>query len=202
MTYVDDVNCLLPLEDVKEFTEKFSSIGTKLGANPNTSKTQILTSTHGKCVVDQLLASSILGIKRIGASLQRTITNYSAKASRQREDGLRILGVPIGSQIFCQDFIANQVKKMEYDLENILEGLEDLQNQLQLFKTCTSHKMTHLFAADVLYHNKLPQNWHLWDSPTTNSITHIYSNFIAKLSNRSLIPTHALLISSISINKG
>jgi len=39
MAYVDDVNCLIPLEDVYEFIEMFSSTGAKQGANLNTSKT-------------------------------------------------------------------------------------------------------------------------------------------------------------------
>ena len=141
-------------------------------------------------------------MQSIGASLQCAITLYSANLEGQRNDGLRVLGVPIGSQSFCQEFITAQVTKMEADLKKILAGLDDLQTQLQLFKTCTSHKTTHLFAVYVFCSDKLPNNWHLWGSPTTHSITKIYRNFLAHLTNRSSVPSYALLISSMSTNKG
>ena len=90
---------------------------------------------------------------------------------------------------------------MEEDLEKILEALDNLQTQLQLFKICTFHKITHIVVAEVLFNDKLPNNWYLWDSPITNSIANIYSNFMAKLTNRSLLPPYALHISSMSTNK-
>jgi len=138
----------------------------------------------------------------VGASLQRAITLYSANLEGQRNDGLRVLKVPIGSQSFCQVSIAAQVEKMEANSTTNLSGLDDLQTQPRLFKTCTSHKMTHLFAADALCSNKLPNNWYIWDSPTTNSITKIYSNFMAHMTNRNLLTSHTRLISSMSTNKG
>jgi len=77
-------------------------------------------------------------------------------------DGLCILGVPIRSQALCQNFIKEQVAKMDADTTVLFSGLEDFQTQLQLFKTCTSHKMTHLFVADVLCKKiKLPDHWQL-----------------------------------------
>ena len=46
LAYVDDVNCLLPLEDVEDFLRRFKEIGEDLSAKMNTEKTQILTPTH------------------------------------------------------------------------------------------------------------------------------------------------------------
>jgi len=102
----------------------FCGIGKKSGANLNSSKTRILTSMHGKGVTDQLLCSSCIGVQSVGASLQRAIKQYSADTDGQRNDGLRVLGVPICSKSFCQDFITAQVKKMEADSSKILAGLE------------------------------------------------------------------------------
>jgi len=42
---------------------------------------------------------------------------YSANLEGQRNDGLGVLGVPIGSQSFCQDFIPAQMKKIEANSE-------------------------------------------------------------------------------------
>ena len=47
----------------------------------------------------------------------------------------------------------------------VIAGLESGQTILQqLFKTCTAHKMTHLFAADALKsdYDELPNNWNLY----------------------------------------
>ena len=43
MAYVDDVNCLLPISDVKHFLDSFKKHGEPLGAFMNTEKTRILT---------------------------------------------------------------------------------------------------------------------------------------------------------------
>ena len=78
----------------------FCGIGKKSGANLNSSKTRILTSMHGKGVTDQLLCSSRIGVQSVGASLHRAIKikQYLANTDGQRNDGLRVLGVPIGSE--------------------------------------------------------------------------------------------------------
>ena len=109
----------------------------------------------------------------------------------------------MGSQAFCQEFLLTQVGKMEEDVLVLLSGLEDFQIQLQLFKTCTDHKMTHLFAADVLCNSsKLPDQCHLWNSSMTKAITAMHYKFLSGLTNRSSLPLHAHLISSMSTNKG
>ena len=208
LAYVDDVNCLLPLEDVEDFLRRFKEIGEDLGAKMNTEKTRILTSTHNKSTVDKLLASSRIGLKSVGTSLQRAIKEFSNKTITgtttpyEVTNGLRVLGVPIGSSSFCKDFIKEQVHKMQSDGDLILAGLDDPQTQLQLFKTCTAHKLTHLYAADVLNSNELPNNWHLWSSDLADEVTTLTKNFLTKLTNRSSLPDHALLISNMSTRKG
>ena len=91
---------------------------------------------------------------------------------------------------------------MQSDADLILAGLDDPQTQLQLFKTCTAHKLTHLYAADVLNSNELPNNWHLWSSDLADEVTTLTKNFLTKLTNRSSLPDHALLISNMSTRKG
>ena len=60
-------------------------------------------------------------------------------------DGLRVLGIPIGSHQFCTDFILKAMGKAAADCKSLLNGLEDYQTIFQLFKTCTIHKLTYLF---------------------------------------------------------
>ena len=75
---------------------------------------------------------------------------------------------------------------------------------LQIFKSCTVHKMTHLFVADVLSsdESKLPNNWHLWSSDMSDQFTLMINNFLSSLTDRTSIPDHAQLISNMSTNKG
>ena len=42
------------------------------------------------------------------------------------------------------------MEKAVKNSQALIDGLDSDQTILQLFKTCTAHKMTHLFAADVL----------------------------------------------------
>ena len=51
--------------------------------------------------------------------------------------------VPIGCQSFCDNFILA-------DCDKIIDGLKSDQTVMQIFRTCTAHKMTHLFAATFL----------------------------------------------------
>jgi len=140
LAYVDDINYLLPLEDIEEICMMFARLGVKWGANLNTKQTCVLTSTKGLDVPAELMRSTIIGKKSVGTSLQRAIRTYSTKLAGKRVDDLRILGVPIGSQAFYQNFIKEQVAKIDAGATVLLSGLDDFQTQLQLFKTCTSHK--------------------------------------------------------------
>ena len=150
----------------------FAWLETKWGAKLNTKKTCALTSTKGLDVPAELMRFTRIGKKSVGTSLQRAIKTYYTKLADKRVDVLRILGVPIGLQAFCQNFIKEQVAKMDADATVLLSGLDDFQIHLQLFKTCTSHKMTHIVAADVLCStSKIPDHWHLWNSNMTKAIT-------------------------------
>ena len=210
MAYVNDVNCLVPLDDVYILLDKFQKYGLKLGAVMNTEKTRIMTATNGESVRDKLLRSWMPGKQMLGQSLKKAIEEFSTELKNEVRTpyeeckGLRVLGVPIGSQKYCQDFIMGRMKKAIEASKSILEGLEDRQTMLQVFKACTVHKMTHLFAADVLNcdESKLPNNWHLWSSDMSDQFTIMIRDFLASLTDRTSIPDHSLLISNMSTNKG
>ena len=89
--------------------------------------------------------SNSFGNRLIKAFSNKTITGTTTPYEVTK--GLHILGVPIGSSSFCKDFIKEQVHKMRSDADLILTVLDDPQTQLQLFKTCTTHKLTHLYLS-------------------------------------------------------
>ena len=88
--------------------------------------------------------------------------------------------------------------------DKIIHGLDDDQTILQLFRTCTAHKMTHLFKADVLTKpfEDLPNNWNLWDSDMAQEFTMMVDNVLSTITKRDTVPDHSLLISSMSTKSG
>ena len=192
----DDVNYLLHLRDVKPFLDSFKKHGEPLRAVMNTEKTQILTSTNNQSTVKRLQSSPHIEDKLAGMSLHDAIKHYSTDKDGnpvEVTDGLRVLGVPIGSNKFCQDFIANIMSKAAGDATALLSGLESEQTMLQLFRQCTVHKLTHLFAADVASangdindSNVYPDSnmWDQWTSRMTTAFEKITHDLFCSLTRQ------------------
>ena len=109
MAYIDDVNALVPLEDVKFFLDKFKMYGEELGGFMNTEKTKIMTSTSNSSLVTRLQDSSDIVKNLLADDLESAIATYSRKKREDKTivphevtDGLRVLGAPIGNTAFCQ----------------------------------------------------------------------------------------------------
>src|SRR5210317_1738027 len=96
------------------------------------------------------------------------------------------------------------MKKAVDNSQAVIDGLDSDQTILQLFKSCTAQKMTHLFAADVLNFefDDLPRNWHLWDSEMGEAFTKMVEDVLSTLTNRDTVPSHARLISTMSTANG
>ena len=209
--YVDDVNALLPTEDVEFFLTKFKEYGEPLGAILNTEKTRILTSTSSRSTVQHLLSSWNSHEREAGTSLQRAINTFSRKRNddgtyspHEVTTGLRVLGCPIGSSYFCKNFISQILEKARAANASIIAGLSDDQTILQLLKICTSHKMTHLFASDVISSDvsTLPASWSAWESDMVTSFTNMLDSTIAEITRQPTLPHHSSLIASLPTRHG
>eukprot|EP00984_Skeletonema_dohrnii_P016248 scaffold7173_cov81-Skeletonema_dohrnii-CCMP3373.AAC.1 len=204
MAYVDDTNCLLPIEDVNFFLERFEHYGVPLGAVMNTDKTRIMTSTSGQSILPQLLQQQPIN----SATLTNAITKYSNKNSQMHEEvnGLRVLGSPIGSDDFQAKFIEDYLSNAQQDAANLLCGLEDDQTILQLYRQCTTQRLNHLFPADVYAHatnsNCPPSRWHQWDSPTTKAFDELNKNVILAITQKETMPIHSQLLTNIDTKRG
>ena len=91
-----------------------------------------------------------------GSSLEEAIKLYSRNkdgSPKEVTDGLCVLGVPVGSTSFCQNFIAKAMSNAASDSVQLLQSIESEQTALQLFRQCTVHKLTHLYASDVMAAN-------------------------------------------------
>ena len=199
MSYVDDTNALVPLEDAEEFVRLFNFYGNPFGANLNLTKTKILTSTSGKSIIPTLLSSPSHSESSAGQSLRRLVSEYTEEVN-----GLRVLGVPIGNKTYCTSFIMKIMRKAAESSEALQSALDDDQSLLQLFKICTANKMTHLFTSDVLNADDedLPHNWNLWSSGMTEAFNSMIEDILSKLTTSNDLPTHATILSTISTANG
>ena len=66
LPYIDDINALVPLSQVKLFMDLFDKYGREYGAVLNREKMMIMTTTSGKSVVQCLLNSCSVGRQMLG----------------------------------------------------------------------------------------------------------------------------------------
>jgi hypothetical protein len=212
MAYVDDTNCLLPIEDVEFFLDRFKYYGEPLGAVMNTDKTRILTSTNGSSTIPTHLAYD----HALGTSLYNAIDRYSRDKNNMYEEtnGLRILGSPIGSTTYQLQFIDNYMKTAQQDASKLISSLNNSQTILQLYRSCTAHRLTHLFTADVYatetHHRLFPHNnnlndpstWHCWTSKLSLDFDDMNNNIIKELCKTDTIPYASTVLMNIATRHG
>ena len=202
MAYVDDTNCLIPLQDVLFFLKRFEHYGIPLGAIMNTDKTRIMTSTSGESILSKLTNNNEHTLEQ---ELREAISKYSTNNSEMHEEvnGLRVLGSPIGSIAFQQQFIKDYFTQAKTDATNLLNGLDDDQTILQLYRQCTSHRLNHLFPSDVhAYANSSqcqPENWHKWDSPTARAFDLLNEEVILAITQKEKLQPHLIYLTKSRI---
>eukprot|EP00957_Ditylum_brightwellii_P071985 5470837-Ditylum_brightwellii.AAC.1 len=65
-------------------------------------------------------------------------------------DGVTILGLPIGSNKYCQSALYEFVTNFEDDTTTLLETMTDPQTTLQLYTKCLLQRAPFLMATDVM----------------------------------------------------
>jgi hypothetical protein len=131
-----------------------------------------MTTTSNASLIERMQASNDPDLIQTGNELMNTIQHYSTTKVNsltvpvEVTDGLRVLGAPIGSKAFCQNFITKALGQAQSDANKLLTNLEDLQTTLRIYSMCTAQKITHLFAHDVYNTavNELPDQFWLWNS--------------------------------------
>ena len=130
----------------------FRHLGLPLGAVLNQEKTRVMTSRNGHKLTDLLKTSGGPYLRVTGDELSHVIRKNSTKDGTPHEitDSIRVLGTPVRNVTFCKRFISPTMDKVREHSNTILDRLPRRQSALQLYKFCASHKMTHLFGADIL----------------------------------------------------
>jgi hypothetical protein len=134
--YMDDISALLPLEDVKFYCDEIKTIGSKIGCFINPYKTRILTSCNGESILPLLQSTN----PHLGQEIADTIAKFSLKQDENKNDipveltqGFRLLGTPVGSQAFAQEYYKEQLASVTEGLQSLSKHINDRQTKLKLF---------------------------------------------------------------------
>ena len=94
--------------------------------------------------------------------------------------------------------------KATTDCKSLLNGMEDYQTIFQLFKTCTIHKLTHLFPSDILTtdYDNLHNDWMGWESDLSVRFANMIKDMLSSLMTKTYVPHHAYLISTMGTSQG
>eukprot|EP00978_Attheya_sp_CCMP212_P027579 scaffold92723_cov77-Attheya_sp.AAC.1 len=112
MAFVDDVGTVIPLEDVANYCKWFQQECKRLGADVNTTKTRILTSTTGISPIPALQLTR----PDIAASLTHAIADYSQDDEGNPLEvitGLGYLGFPVGDHTYGSSFLNDQADSID-----------------------------------------------------------------------------------------
>jgi len=125
---------------------------------------------------------------------------------RQVTDGLRVLGLPVGSTSFCNAFINKQSHPHNQMLQNWYETLTTCKPP-SAFSACARRTKSPTSSATqntILDWRleELPNKFLPWDSPMTTQFGAMTFSLLAHITNANTLPPHTQLMANISINEG
>jgi hypothetical protein len=188
LSYHDDTSIVLPYEDIPWFLTTFQMLGNPLGIRLNLTKTLILTSLTDESPIQYLSPPQ-------QQSLIQAIQMLGPKAEQRQ--GIRLLGQPIGSQSFANNFINEKIFQLQETINTkLFHRIHDFQTQLAILKNCIIPSVQHLLATHV-YHsftNNMSPDLHQWHSSTTLQLRIIIQDTIASITKCDILPLHTIPI--------
>ena len=181
LAYVDDLNCVIPHEDVYFFCNTFQKLATQIGLRLNEKKSVILTTTSGKSVL-QYLPNDI--------KLHMTQCIKEFTSNKETTDGCTILGFPIGNTTY----ITNKLKKLTDKVKSCFtltqESLENIQTVGQIFCNSLIPKFYYTLCADVFLNATQCENIFEYNSPHCQEINTLFNQVTKFLTAENLIPPY------------
>ena len=171
--YIDDVTSLLPPFAIIPYLTTFKKFGEPIGAYLNLSKSTILSTLNPT-------------IPNLDPSLLPALSHLSDTS--HLVNGTRLLGYPIGSPSFINDYLNTAAINFRRHSQCIQVGLHNLQSKAQLFRQCLQATIPHLLFSDVLLNAPLndPLLPYSWNSPFLSHIQTTSTAFYCHL----LCPEH------------
>ncbi len=210
LAYMDNISTTVAYEDVEFFCTEIDRLGAPRGCFVNPMKTRILTSCSGESIIPLLDETT-------AKSLNRTIQRYWIKENKdgtsspiELTTGFCLLGTPVGSSDFAQEYYDEQITTVNKALKNLNKAIPDLHTRLKLFSHCTIQKLPHLLDSDVMHNFPLitteaAKDWYNWNGPVPAGCDTIINDFLKTILDFKLddnIPNLACLITSLNTNRG
>ena len=105
---------------------------------------------YGKKVADAVREA----IRRLFVEeVTKTWDSKEVTKAKQFEEicSLRILGQPVGSTTFAEEFFQKRLEENKRDVAKLLKTVPNHHMALRLFAQCTLHKLPHLLGVEVMY---------------------------------------------------
>jgi hypothetical protein len=148
LCFIDDISTVVPLEDLLFLYQQFKDCGISLGCFINHDKTRILTSTNGTSPIPTISITN----PGLATDITKAIATFSTKTNKlnpsqptpvELTDGFRLLGIPVGSPSFVNDFINEKLLTIQQQSDTIHNFIFDL------FQSCTVQKIHHLYFSQT-----------------------------------------------------
>jgi hypothetical protein len=135
--YVDDVTIIAPIDEINKAISTFQSNSTTVNLSINPTKTKLLLSESNQHdnTINTLLPFSL--------PTENILHPYHPNIKRQ---GIDILGTPIGSTAFTNDWIQNKLASLTSEFSSI-DAIPHLQSRWLLLWYCLRGKITYLYRA-------------------------------------------------------
>jgi hypothetical protein len=124
-------------------------------------------------------------------------------------DGFRLLGTPVGSSTFANNFYDQQITTVNSTLSSLENNITDIHTRMKLFTQCILQKLPHLLDSDIMHNYPLDidnnDNWFNWNGDLTSGIDGLIDRFLRTILNiddNTPIPNYAILIAHLNTNKG
>ena len=197
MSYMDDTFVLLAPEDVQPFLAAFQASGAPLGIELNFTKTRLLTTTTGHPSQDP----------KVHQALHYISSQAPQPFNPEITTGVRILGQPVGSTQFANDFLLDTASAFATNLLRLANSHTDIHTKALLFYACALPSIQHLFASDVYYNADpatfTPQQLFSWSSPFQQTISNATHAFMTVLANQPTdLPPHSYAIAHHPVAQG
>ena len=172
----------------------------------NPHKSRILTSCNNTSILPLLHNSNPTLADELTNAINTysTITHDNTSTGVELTDGFRLLGTPVGSPSFADNFYQEQLSTA-FKLTTLNSNITDLQTRLKLFSTCILQKLPHLLCSDAMHHLPLdfdPTQWPTYAGPLSIGIHNLIDDFLQQLLQNAPLPDHAKYISHLPITHG
>eukprot|EP00957_Ditylum_brightwellii_P090384 6882814-Ditylum_brightwellii.AAC.1 len=191
ITFVDDKNILVALQDVLWVFQIVECVGKKYGLFPKKSKNKVVTNILGISILPHIQN------KRIHDELEQAIRDYTDNG--EESNGLVVLGMPIGSYDYIAKFLLKFTTTLHEDSLAISNEIENIQTLGQIYSSCLLACASFRMLLDVATNVSLNVDYTMqqWSLDTLHAIKRTTKTLLCNILQTSSLPSHAYALATL-----